>query len=117
MGIGPNVIDVSVPTLSVRVRARGRPAGNTTGEGEEGVGEETATGTVPARDLLWTCGCLGGSGIPPLWLLATGLERTELPPFDMGESDDSGLPVDWVERECRVDLDWVERDGADEWVL
>ena len=53
MGIGPNVIDVSVPTLScVRVRARGRPAGKTTGEGEEGVGEEAVVGTVPARDLL-----------------------------------------------------------------
>lgn len=112
MGIGPKVIDKSVPTLSVRVRARGRPAGNTTGDGEEGVGEEVGTGTVPARALLCTCGCLGGIGIPTaLLVLAIGLERLELPPFDIGESEDSGFPVDCVERECRVDRDCVEWEG------
>ena len=42
MGAGscPKVIEVSVATLSVRVRARGRPVGYTAGEGDAGEGED-----------------------------------------------------------------------------
>lgn len=51
-GICPNVIDVSANTLSVRVRARGRPLAVAAGVGEPG--EDGMTGTVPALALRCT---------------------------------------------------------------
>ena len=99
-------LSVRVRALSARVRALGR-------EGAAGVGELGADGlgTVPALGLL--CGCLGGIGIPaPLKLDGLGAFEGFVD-CGYGESEDSRLRVDCVERESGVDGDRTDADGVD----